>query len=70
MLGIPNFYLGNKKRRVNLYVYYIYTIYSAGGFVIEHPLLSPHIRIVKGSMDSVMGLPVPLMSSLIDQVRD
>ena len=30
--------------------------YCAGGLMVEHPLVQPHVRRMEGTMDSVMGL--------------
>lgn len=44
-------------------------IYScAGGLMIEHPLVAPLVRSLKGSMDSVQGLPRHLVLRLIADI--
>jgi septum formation protein len=40
----------------------------AGGLLIEHPLISPYIKQVVGTTDSVMGLPSALTAKLIKEV--
>eukprot|EP01018_Ginkgo_biloba_P002234 Gb_14530 [translate_table: standard] len=40
----------------------------AGGLLVEHPLNSPFVEAVVGSIDSVMGLPKELTISLIKEV--
>ena len=37
----------------------------AGGLMIEHNLLQPHIKRVDGALDSVMGLSLNLLNNLI-----
>lgn len=41
--------------------------YSAGGLLVEHPLVSPLIEAMVGTIDSVMGLSKELTQSLIAQ---
>lgn len=41
--------------------------YSAGGLLVEHPLVSPLVEAMVGSMDSVMGMSKELAKSLISQ---
>lgn len=41
----------------------------AGGFVIEDPLFAPYVDHLEGAADSVLGLPLGLMRSLIAQVE-
>ncbi|KAJ7525627.1 hypothetical protein O6H91_17G059900 [Diphasiastrum complanatum] len=41
--------------------------YAAGGLLVEHPLVSPLVEAMVGSLDSVMGLPKDLTLSLIDE---
>lgn len=43
--------------------------YCAGGLMIEHPLVQPHISSVDGSLESVMGLSVDLLETLLAQLR-
>jgi septum formation protein len=40
----------------------------AGGFMIEHPLLKPHVRKIEGSIDSIQGLPIDLTKELVSKV--
>ncbi|GAA0159410.1 hypothetical protein LIER_16188 [Lithospermum erythrorhizon] len=40
----------------------------AGGLIIEHPLILPHVKKVDGATDSVMGLPKDLTERLIREV--
>ena len=40
----------------------------AGGFSVHDPIMRKYILNIKGSRESVMGLPVELLQSLIDQV--
>ncbi|KAH7287811.1 hypothetical protein KP509_32G076000 [Ceratopteris richardii] len=42
--------------------------YCAGGLMVEHPLVSPFVSAMVGSIDSVMGLPKDLTLSLIQDV--
>lgn len=39
--------------------------WAAGGLLVEHPLVSPLVEAMVGSLDSVMGLPKALTHSLI-----
>ncbi|XP_071675435.1 uncharacterized protein [Lolium perenne] len=39
--------------------------YVAGGLLVEHPLTSPLVESIVGTMDSVMGLPKELTEKLI-----
>ena len=39
----------------------------AGGLMVEHPLLRPHVRGVEGGVDSIMGLST---TTLAEQLRD
>eukprot|EP00252_Welwitschia_mirabilis_P002807 TRINITY_DN1279_c0_g1_i4.p1 TRINITY_DN1279_c0_g1~~TRINITY_DN1279_c0_g1_i4.p1 ORF type:complete len:204 (-),score=53.26 TRINITY_DN1279_c0_g1_i4:165-776(-) len=41
---------------------------AAGGLLVEHPLTSPFVEAVVGTIDSVMGLPKELTQSLIAAV--
>ncbi|KAI4316818.1 hypothetical protein L6164_024759 [Bauhinia variegata] len=43
------------------------TLNMAGGLVIEHPLISPFVKEVAGTMDSVMGLPKALTKRLLKE---
>ncbi|CAH9080981.1 unnamed protein product [Cuscuta epithymum] len=40
----------------------------AGGLIIEHPLISPCVKEVVGTTDSVMGLPKALTEKLMNEV--
>ncbi|MCO5600521.1 hypothetical protein L7F22_054634 [Adiantum nelumboides] len=42
--------------------------YCAGGLMVEHPLVSPLVAAMVGSLDSVMGLPKDLTLALIKEV--
>ncbi|KAM0876170.1 hypothetical protein ACQ4PT_036338 [Festuca glaucescens] len=45
--------------------------YVAGGLLVEHPLTSPLVESIVGTMDSVMGLPKALTEKLIkDSLQD
>lgn len=41
--------------------------YVAGGLMVEHPLISPLVSAMVGSLDSVMGLPKDLTMLLIEE---
>lgn len=41
--------------------------YSAGGLLVEHPLVSPLVEAMVGTLDSVMGMSKELLRSLIKQ---
>ncbi|CAA7387759.1 unnamed protein product [Spirodela intermedia] len=43
-------------------------LYVAGGLMVEHPLTSPFVDSVVGSIDSVMGLPKALTEKLLREV--
>jgi septum formation protein len=46
------------------------TIFNcAGGFAVEHPLMSPYVVEVCGTEDSVMGMPLQLLECLLDQIK-
>lgn len=40
----------------------------AGGLMVEHPLVAPHVRSVRGGLDSVMGLSARLVQSLLAEL--
>lgn len=40
--------------------------YCAGGLMVEHPLVSPHVQRIDGTIDSVMGLCKATVSRLIE----
>ncbi|KAG6522871.1 hypothetical protein ZIOFF_020026 [Zingiber officinale] len=42
-------------------------LYVAGGLMVEHPLTSPFVEAIVGTIDSVMGLPKALTKKLIDE---
>lgn len=42
----------------------------AGGIMVEHPLVQPHVTFIQGSMDSVLGLPLDVMEELLVQVAE
>ncbi|KAM0949907.1 putative nucleoside triphosphate pyrophosphatase Maf-like protein [Dioscorea sansibarensis] len=42
-------------------------LYVAGGLMVEHPLTSPFVEAVVGTIDSVMGLPKALTEKLIQE---
>lgn len=42
-------------------------MYCAGGITVEDPLLAPYLGKRQGSLDSIMGLPVALVKSLLEQ---
>ncbi|XP_062216308.1 uncharacterized protein LOC133916587 [Phragmites australis] len=41
--------------------------YVAGGLLVEHPLTSPLVEAIVGTIDSVMGLPKALAAKLIKE---
>jgi septum formation protein len=41
--------------------------WCAGGLMIEHPLVAPHITRIEGTEDSVMGLSARLVAELLVQ---
>ncbi|CAM6099792.1 unnamed protein product [Calypogeia fissa] len=41
--------------------------WAAGGLLVEHPLVSPLVNAMVGSIDSVMGLPKDLTTTLINE---
>ena len=40
----------------------------AGGLMVEHPLLAPHVAAVEGGVDSLMGLSTPVLARLVARV--
>ncbi|XP_023525028.1 maf-like protein DDB_G0281937 [Cucurbita pepo subsp. pepo] len=42
-------------------------LYVAGGLLIENPLISPYVKEVVGTTDSVMGLPKALTDKLLKE---
>ena len=45
-------------------------MWCAGALMIEHPAWSPYIKEVQGGLDSVMGLNMSLVSSMLDELRN
>ncbi|KAJ0967755.1 hypothetical protein J5N97_024672 [Dioscorea zingiberensis] len=45
-------------------------LYVAGGLMVEHPLTSPFVAAVVGTIDSVMGLPKALTEELIQEALE
>ena len=43
-------------------------VQCAGGLMVEHPLLQPHVRGVVGGVDSLMGLSTPVLAKLLSDV--
>lgn len=43
---------------------------TAGGFMVEHPLLKPYVKQIDGPRDSVTGLPLKLTEELIKKVLE
>lgn len=41
----------------------------AGGFMIEHPLIDPYIKEIRGARDSIIGMPLGLTQQLLEQVK-
>lgn len=41
----------------------------AGGIMVEHPRVAPHVKHVEGGMDSVMGLSTKLLCELLQQLQ-
>lgn len=42
---------------------------KSAGFAVESPILKPYIKRVEGDIDSVMGMPMNLLKSLIEKVK-
>ncbi len=42
-------------------------LYCAGGLMVEHPLVAPHVTKMEGTLDSVMGLSKALVTRLLLQ---
>lgn len=42
----------------------------AGGIMVEHPLVQPHVNHLRGTIDSVLGLPLDAMEKLLVQVAE
>nr|CAD1837332.1 unnamed protein product [Ananas comosus var. bracteatus] len=45
-------------------------LYVAGGLMVEHPLTSPFVEAIVGTIDSVMGLPKALTEKLIREALE
>lgn len=45
------------------------SFFRAGGFAAESPLLQPYVKNIEGTIDSIMGMPVTLLESLIKKVE-
>ena len=41
----------------------------AGGLMVEHELVTPHIERMEGSMDSIMGLCKATLERLLDEAQ-
>jgi len=44
--------------------------YCAGGLMVEHELVTPHVVKIEGTMDAVMGLPKALVLKLLSNFFD
>ncbi len=44
--------------------------HCAGGFAIEHPLMSPFVDRIDGTIDSVLGMPMALVERLLDELLE
>ena len=42
---------------------------KAGGFGIQSPILQPYIKEIKGTRESIMGMPIHLLEKLIKEVQ-
>lgn len=42
---------------------------KAGGFGIQSPILQPYIKEIKGTRESIMGMPLHLLEKLIKEVK-
>ena len=45
-------------------------LYMAGSFDIEHPLLTPYIKIIFGEQESILGLPKTLTQKLLKEISE
>nr|XP_010936259.2 7-methyl-GTP pyrophosphatase [Elaeis guineensis] len=45
-------------------------LYVAGGLMVEHPLTSPFVEAIVGTIDSIMGLPKALTEKLIQEALE
>jgi septum formation protein len=43
-------------------------VHCAGALMIEHPALQPHIAHVEGGLDAVMGLSIPTVQRLLEEL--
>jgi predicted house-cleaning NTP pyrophosphatase (Maf/HAM1 superfamily) len=71
---IPEFdYFDTLTQLNNVFHLFIFQIeegdvfYVAGGLLVEHPLTSPLVEAIVGTIDSVMGLPKSLTEKLIKE---
>ena len=44
--------------------------YCAGGLMVEHPLVAPHIASLEGGQDAVMGLSKATVERLLRQAAE
>ena len=44
-------------------------VQCAGGLMVEHPLLEPYLDHIDGTVDSVMGLSIPLLEKLFEDLN-
>ncbi len=44
-------------------------MHTAGGFIVEHPLLQPYIDYIEGDINSITGLPLQLTEELLKEVQ-
>lgn len=44
-------------------------LFCAGGFITDHPLMDPYVKEMRGAKDSVIGMPLELTISLLEQVK-
>ncbi len=45
-------------------------LHCAGGLMVEHPALQPHIESIEGSVEGVMGMPCDLLEALLVELRE
>ena len=43
--------------------------HCAGGLMVEHPLVAPHIERMEGEMDSIMGLRKATVEDLLEKAE-
>ena len=41
---------------------------KAGAYAIQHPLIKPHIREIKGPIDAIVGLPIDLLADMLGEL--